>query len=293
VTTLQTALKVTPDSGYLRDLAGERALWTQLLLHLPRLADEAGLVETDRAIAEAERLADLLAARRGELAGWTHPPASGCESASALRLTDVDEDVARVVLERFHYLGSFRSNSLHFAGVGGPPGEERLAALFTISPLDLPSLAAELPPGVAPDEVAVVARMFSFDWAPENSLSYLMGRLFRRLRSERPALRLLLTYLNPNLGFTGASYRASNWTLFGYEQGTRYAYLDGCYITDRTLDGRFGTTDPAALQDVLGSRIEFSTMELQPLELWSYPLDSTLRARLRERQPSVMARPSS
>jgi hypothetical protein len=301
VTTLQTAVSVSPESDHLRDLAherglasgvSERVLLTQLLLHLPRVADATGCVDPDQASEEANRLAPLLRRRCGELAEWALPPEGGVGSAPALRLTDVDEEVARLVLERFHYLGSFRPQSRHFAGVCGAPGEAQLAALFTVSPLDLSSLAATLPGGVKPTEVAVLARVFSFDWAPENSLSYLMGRLFRRLRRERPNLRMLLTYLNPNLGFTGASYRASNWTLVGREVGTRYAYLDGCYVTDRALGARFGTSDPEPLREALGGRIEFSAMELQPLEVWAYPLDPTLRGELSEREPSVIHRPS-
>jgi hypothetical protein len=60
-----------------------------------------------------------------------------------------------------------------------------------------------------------------------------MARLARQLRARGRAPRLLLTYRNPNVGFTGASYRAGNWILWARERGTRYSYLDRQYITDR------------------------------------------------------------
>ena len=139
-----------------------------------------------------------------------------------------------------------------------------------------------LPDGVEPSNVLVVSRVFCFDWAPWNAVSYMMGQMYKRLRCTRPDVKMLLTYINPNLAFKAASLRASNWVLFGYEKETRYAYLDKAYITDRQLVRQYQTTDPYVLYNRLGDRFEASTLrgvQLDPLQLYAYFLDKDLYTR--------------
>jgi hypothetical protein len=247
----------------------------RLLLSLPRLASSTGLVDRQVALPEADRLAARLAARTAAFAAWQDAPRSGLR-ASDLALALAAEDDARTILERFHYLESFRPGSEHYTGTI----DGQIAALLTVSPLDLEPIQRHLPSGVSPCEVAVLARVFSFDWAPKNTLSFLMARLAQELRARARPPRLLLTYLNPNVGFTGASYRAANWRLWARERGTRYSYLDNEYITDRALARRFGTANESRLQERLGDRVVFSRMVLDPLELYAYPSDAGMRAAL-------------
>ena len=155
----------------------------------------------------------------------------------APRLDDLDVRLvpsaeAAPVVEQFHYLRSARRGSAIVAA----RHEGRIAALCSLSSLDLPHIAERLPLD-DPAEAAVVSRVFAFDWAPRNVISYLLARAEAIWTADAPSLRMLVTYLNPNMGFTGASYRAANWVPLGTEAGTRYAYLDGRYITDRHVAG--------------------------------------------------------
>jgi hypothetical protein len=92
---------------------------------------------------------------------------------------------------------------------------------------------------------------------------------------------LLITYLNPNLGFTGASYKASNWHVIGIELGNRYAYLDGRYITDRRL--------AALARDEL-ARVEYSQMQFRPLLI--YGRDRRRSSQRLEPTPFLVDRPA-
>lgn len=298
--TAVASVRVAPDSSVLRAMAHEAAVLhcvpthevlVRLLLHLPREADSYGGVDVSVAAGEAERVAAELAASTAGYAGWQRHPSSGVPPVRDLVLSDVDDRTARTVLERFHYLGSYRHGSEHLGAFTSDGGGDRLAAMFTVAPLDVPTIAPRLPTGLPVADVAVLARVFAFDWAPRNTLSFVMARLTRALRRRRKPPRLLLTYLNPNVGFTGASYRASNWVRWACETDTRYAYLDGRYVTDRELHRRFGSAEPSVLTSRIGDRIAFSSMTMAPLDLYAYPIDSTLRGALDRDEHIELPRP--
>jgi len=99
-----------------------------------------------------------------------------------------------------------------------------------------------------------------------------MSRVRALLRRIEPHVSLLLTYLNPNVGFTGASYKADNWVLFGEENDTRYLYLDGDYKTDRFFWERFGSSNFEVLTRMLGERVTRSSYSLAPLQVFARPV---------------------
>jgi hypothetical protein len=248
-----------------------RRLMVRLLLHLPRLADEAGRVLPADAFREAERLSF----EEHTVPDWLRPPAQPPVSPRHLVATEFDLDRTRTIHEHFHYLRSYRQGR-HIAGMAGG----HVAVLLSFSPLDLETVRTTLPPSLRGGEALVLSRVFTPHWAPRNSLSRMLSQAAGLLRETTPRPRIVLTYLNPGIGFDGASYKAANWSLYGREYGTRYAYVEGTYITDRELTVRFGTSSSSALRRVLGSRISFSSMRLQPLEMYAYALDQRFRVEL-------------
>jgi hypothetical protein len=99
---------------------------------------------------------------------------------------------------------------------------------------------------------------------------------------------IVVTYVNPNVGFSGASYRASNWSLFAYEAQLGYTYLDGIYTTRRQLKNKFGTDDHGILSTLLGDRYTVSQWPLEPLMLFAYSSNPLIRRALATRSiPTV------
>ncbi len=137
----------------------------------------------------------------------------------------------------------------------------------------------------------MLSRVFAFDWAPPNAITFLVRRATVVARERHPTARMILTYVNPNLGFSGASYRAGNWSLIAREHGTRYAYLDGEYVTDRHLAVTFGTSEPTHLLDRIGDRFAVSRMPLAPLNVYALALERRLRPLLERRTPADVQRP--
>ncbi len=268
----------------------ERALELQVLLYLPRLMREYGNpFPGDHAFFdEIRRLLHLIKSRVNPYAHWQDEPETPLNNLHATRFVEIPEREARIIHESFHFLSSFRPDSRSF-GLR-TLDENRLASLITISPFDLEHITP-LPEGVSRSNVLVVSRVFCFDWVPMNTVSYMMGHMYRHLRLIYPNVQLLLTYINPNLAFMGSSLKAANWVLFGYEQGTRYAYIDKEYTTDRELVRYHRTADPSQLQSMLGDRFEVTRVRLDPLQLYAYFLDKELYARYSQGFEFVFERP--
>jgi len=242
-----------------------RPLHLQALLQLPCLADVHGMVSTSAAKDFLDDLAGELPARRE----WVVRNAAS--SPRDLLFRDVDTATSDDVMRRFHYLRSPRNDGQAyglFSKAGG------LVAVCVCSPLDvlrLDELLTSHDGGRAVSPI-VLSRVFAFEGAPPNTLSYLLARVARAEAGKGHSD--LVTYVNPNMGFGGASYRASGWQVLGEEPNTTYRYLDGRYVTDRALAAMFGHHDDATYRRLLGPRFQVSQMPLAPLLVFHRRLSS-------------------
>jgi hypothetical protein len=228
-----------------------RPLELQVLLHLPRIADDNGFVRPDDAASEVDRAVDLVPPEPE----WDRVGRAD-EHPRHWRLGPLDSADAEFITGRFHYLRSARWESTHYglwAGKGALPH-----AMVSVSRNDVDRL--RMLTGSS-GESRVLSRVFAFPGAPRNVLSRLIS--FAARNERRAGVSALVTYVNPNLGFTGVSYRASDWTYVG-DDICRYRYLDGRYITDRELVVRFGLVDISQLDESLAG-VEVSRMKLQDL----------------------------
>lgn len=230
-------------------------LHLQALLQLPRVADAHGFVP----IQVADALLAELSQEIPPISDWAvHGPAL---SPRSLEFQQIDMARAHDVMERFHYLRSPRLDSRAY-GLATTAGN--LVAVCVSSPLDVRHLSDLLVARGRSSYLArVISRVFAFEGAPKNSISYLLSRAARSER--RLGITDFVTYVNPNMGFTGTSYRASGWHVIGDEPGTRYLYLDNRYTTDRKLAAEYGRHDNITYRRLLGHRFTVSNMPLDPL----------------------------
>jgi hypothetical protein len=220
-------------------------------------------------LAEACRVLERIRREQEGFAHWRHTAGGLVLNPHRDSLRMVPADVARILCERFHYIGTSREGIYLGLYSSTYSTEAPPSTLLVFSPFDLEEYRHCLPPDIFPDNILVLSRVYTFRWAPRNAFSYCFSRAVRILRSYFPALALVLTYVNRNLGFTAASYLASNWRFFGEEGNTQYDYLDGEYITRRELARRFGCADQKKLQSLVGGRLSQSRV-LAPLGLWEY-----------------------
>ncbi|MBV8368355.1 MAG: hypothetical protein JO036_05400 [Candidatus Eremiobacteraeota bacterium] len=229
----------------------------RLGLHVPRLG--FGATRSDM-IVEAHRLAAqayLLVPSEA-----LQVPRDAPKDVNDARFVTIDEDEARFVNERLHYLRSHRKASASF-GLR-TVASSSLIAMVSVSRPDEAELAPLLPHGVRLQNTAMIARVFAKRWAPPNTISYLLARTERQISQAFSGTNFALTYVNANLGFTGASYRAANWSLLGTNP-THYSYVDADYQSDRQLIARFNTALASELRARLGTRFQRVTTGLLPL----------------------------
>ncbi len=228
----------------------------RVLLHLPRYRAEQ-LDDEDLIHKEVERLALKTLDLQREFTEWTTQEPICLLDKTRAYVCETSADMAAIIHERFHYIGSGRDGrhfALQFADRQMP------AALVTLSEMDVQKLKAYLPTARGKPSL-VLSRMFSFRWAPRNSITYLLGWVGRWLKNEKQ-LESLLTWVNPNLGFQGSSYRAANWIHIGSEP-TTYRYIKGDYLTARQL---FRNSECAS------SVVDTAQLNLAPLQVWYYPI---------------------
>jgi hypothetical protein len=112
------------------------------------------------------------------------------------------------------------------------------------------------------ERVLEVSRLYSIDSAPDNAISSLLSKTRNYVRRNMSSVELLVTAVDPNLGFTGCSYRAANWQQWMTVKARPYLYESGRYVSPRQLRERFGTSKLTELQANYPGRFAKSTVRL-------------------------------
>jgi hypothetical protein len=246
--------------------------WRRLLLHLPRLGPHEGASATIVSD-EALRISEQVRQSVGMDMQRAGAPIQAREASFGM----VPDEIAFEVHTRFHYLQSRRIDSVHLGLFRSPLASlGTLLAIATFSRLDVASIIETLGSGLGASDVWVLSRLFAFADAPENALSFLISRCVHRFRQARPRPRLILSYLDPNVGYSGSTYRAAGAYLYATEAHAPFFYLDRDFITTRALVSRCGAARPSELASTLGGRFQCSTTPLLPLEIYAVAVDRRL-----------------
>jgi hypothetical protein len=236
-----------------------RALAVRALLHLPRVASHRGWVTRWQARRELRIRAERL--RRDVRAARSHVPIDSF-SLRELAFEQIDPSRALPLLESLHYLRSARRGSLYFALVD--PINRLPVSLCSVSPLEWKCVASQISAQFAVQQERIwdISRVYSIDSAPPHSISSLLSRVRTHLRRNMSSADLLITAVDANLGFTGASYRAANWQQWMSVKARPYLYENGAHVTPRQLRERFGTANLIELQAKYPGRFERSRVRL-------------------------------
>ena len=236
-----------------------RALAVRTLLHLPRLASHGGWLTKSQVQRELTIQAKRL---RGDVEGARrHVPVTRF-LLSELLFEQTDTSRAAPVLNALHYLRSARPGSLYFAMVD--PIERLPVCLCSVSPLEWKCVARQIRSmsRIPQEKVWDVSRVYSVNDSPRNVISTLLSRVRSYFKHNMPEVDLLVTAVDPNLGFTGASYRAANWQQWMTVKARPYLYENCRYVSPRQLRERYGTANLTMLQNRYPTRFQMSRAAL-------------------------------
>ncbi len=151
--------------------------------------------------------------------------------------------IARVPVERYHYLHSFPGGTRLCLGVF------HLTALQGVVVLGVgPRMAHRLVQGAQPPDGLTLTRLWLDDALPRNSESWAIGQTVRFLRQHTP-VKFLLSYADPRAGHVGTIYQATNWIYTGLSQAQPALDLgDGIARHTRSVGSALGTYSVAYLQ---------------------------------------------
>ena len=249
----------------LRDAAAsssitENDLTKQVLLHLPRF-DPGQLQDLNLVAQEIRRLAHNVRARQVGFESWRDRVKRPRLDRQTSTVVAWDSAQAQQIYRRFHYIGA-RLNDMVHLGLVHDESADLPMALASISTMDISNLDHLFPTPADRAAVLVISRVFAFDWASRNSISFLLGRVHRWVRTNAPKVDRLISYVNPNIGFSGSSYIAANWVHLA-SQRVRYMYLNGDYITYRAY---------LELSREQKATISYSQWLLEPLQILQFTL---------------------
>jgi hypothetical protein len=222
-----------------------RALAVLALLHFPRVASYKGWITRWQAEREVRVSAERLRHETGAVRKYVPVDKFPLRD---LTFEEIDSSSATPVLTSLHYLRSVRPDSRYFALLD--PVEKRPVTICAISPLQWKCVAREIWAefDIPPDQAWDVSRVYSVENAPRNAISSLLSKVRTYLRYTVPSADLLITAVDPNLGFSGASYRAANWQQWMTVKARPYLYEDGGYVSPRQLLQRYGTANLVELR---------------------------------------------
>ncbi|MET9311449.1 hypothetical protein ABZX12_06460 [Kribbella sp. NPDC003505] len=208
----------------------QRELAVRTRLHLPCYANAAGTISYLAAAAVV--ISNAARLRKDQQAVRDLAPRREY-ALSELEFRPIGDDAGRI-FDSMHYLRNARRGSSNFGLVDPKTGA--LVTLCSVSPMEWKRVANQLVRQFGVPRAAIwdVSRVYSFDGAPPNAVSYLLARV-RKYLHKRGDVELLTTVVDPNLGFTGASYLASNWKQWMTVRARPYLYYQGRYMSLRQM----------------------------------------------------------
>ena len=204
-------------------------------LRLQKLFSLPQAPQIDAVLNEVDNVTEWLAGLAKPHMDYMSIP-SNIPSLSDLELQKLPDDKATVINTVFHYIHSHRKNSTSYALVN--PKDQRIYASVTFSDYANPELDGIMPTELDHKDIKMAARVYAFPFAPQNTISKLLAESTRALHSET-GCRVLLSYLNSDLGFTGVTYQSANWQRMESFYRPQWAFYQGSFLTERETRAKF------------------------------------------------------
>jgi len=179
---------------------------------------------------------------------------------------------ARQATERWHYTGVLPAAPIRRYGVWE---DGRFVGAVVFGHGANRHLAR--PFGLRQDEVAELVRV-ALAPGRTHPTSAVVAACLRRLHTECPKLRLVVSYADTAQHHRGTIYQAGNWAYLGLARGSRPLRVNGRICHARSVFERFGTCSLSRLR-ALG--VEATVVLPPPKHKYGWAFDGQMRRRLR------------
>lgn len=158
------------------------------------------------------------------------------------------EDARRICKEN-HYLHRVPSIVAHY----GLYKDELLMGVITFGIPPSPQLMKICGEEYKKD-VLELNRLFCYDESPKNSESFLISQGLKKLREDKPDIKIIVSFADTRQGHLGYIYQATNWYFTGYSvPGGGSLMIDGKEYHPKNLNNKYGTSDLNKLKEILGT----------------------------------------
>jgi hypothetical protein len=191
----------------------------------------------------------------------------------SLRLDWCSSAMARQACGRWHYSKSSASGRRYRIGVWEGT---RFVGAVLFGDGAAPRMAASM--GVEAGEVLELVRVALGDHVtPVSRINAIAVRL---LRKERPDLRVLVSFADPQHGHHGGIYQAGNWVYLGQANvwSGRWLMVNGRVRHPKSIYANYGTRSVAWLRANVDP--EARRVDLPPKHKYALPLDAEMRRQL-------------
>jgi hypothetical protein len=180
----------------------------------------------------------------------------------------VDSATVDPLMRKYHFLGYGRSDSLQL-GMYADDRKEHMLAAATLSRWDLDHAAHVLEKlEIDPSEVLVLSRLLSLPGERRLTLSQFIAQLNSWIRRNMRAIKMIVTYCNPNAGHYGTVYRGANFKPLCTESHPLIPFMNGEYVSPRKCWELFTQHDASTCLQLLRS----GAVTPMPLLIYCYPL---------------------
>ena len=183
---------------------------------------------------------------------------------SKLSIREIDRKIAKEMIVKNHYshrwtkvsvaLGLFYSDGSSHKFFD-EPDEKLIGTICYGDPIGRHS-GASISTEIPRENAYELVRLFIYDGYGSNIESYLIGKSFKWLRKNKPNIKGLISYADPQEGHVGTIYQATNWIYQGNRIRPNDSWLfkweeDGEWQHGRTIFPYYGTNDIEKLRGLV------------------------------------------
>lgn len=166
----------------------------------------------------------------------------------------IKNDTAKEMIEKYHYIhkasavnisyGLFRKDTNQFFG-------EKLVGVLTYGYPVGRLVHSSISPLLKRKEIIELTRLYLYDEEPKNIESFFIHQTIRRLRRDKPEIRVIIAYSDPEVKHLGIIYQASNFLYQGTKHKLVTSYwfiINGKRLHERTVIARYGSSKPEIIK---------------------------------------------